>query len=348
MPTIGHLDPAFLEIMDEVGERLRYCFQTENKLTFVLSGPGSVGMEASFVNIVEPGDKVVICINGVFGGRMQSICDRMGATAITIDNEWGTAVDPGELQRTLEAHEDARVVAFVHAETSTGVRSDAEQIARIAKQHGCLIIADCVTSLSGVPLRVDDWGIDVAYSGSQKCLSCVPGLSPITFSDDAVERIRQRTHQVQSWFCDVNLLMSYYESNTKARAYHHTAPVNSLFAINEALRQVVDETLEARWSRHQQAADRLYDRLESAGLELLVAAEDRLAPLTLVRIPDGHDDAAIRHNLLQKRSIEIGGGLGKFAGIAWRIGLMGQNATMEKADFIADALIAELQAKHEG
>ena len=342
LPTIGHLDPAFLGIMDEVGERLRHCFQTNNSLTFVLSAPGSIGMETSFVNILEPGDKVVVCINGVFGGRMKDICERVGAEVITIDNEWGTPVDLDELRATLEANSDVTAVAFVHAETSTGVRSDAKSIAEIAKSHGCLVVADCVTSLGGVELLVDDWGLDVVYSGSQKCLSCVPGLSPITFSKQAVDKIKQRKSRVQSWFCDISLLMSYYESGEKTRAYHHTAPVNSLYAMNEALRLVVEETLQVRWDRHRDAANQLYSRLEAAGLEMIVAAEHRLSPLTLVRIPEGVDDAAIRGGLLNNKNIELGGGLGKFAGNAWRIGLMGQNATVDRADFIADALISEL------
>ena len=342
LPTIGHLDPAFLGIMDEVGERLRHCFQTNNSLTFVLSAPGSIGMETSFVNILEPGDKVVVCINGVFGGRMKDICERVGAEVITIDNEWGTPVDLDELRATLEANSDVTAVAFVHAETSTGVRSDAKSIAEIAKSYGCLVVADCVTSLGGVELLVDDWGLDVVYSGSQKCLSCVPGLSPITFSKQAVDKIKQRKSRVQSWFCDISLLMSYYESGEKTRAYHHTAPVNSLYAMNEALRLVVEETLQVRWDRHRDAANHLYSRLEAAGLEMIVAAEHRLSPLTLVRIPEGVDDAAIRGGLLNNKNIELGGGLGKFAGNAWRIGLMGQNATVDRADFIADALISEL------
>jgi len=342
LPTIGHLDPAFLGIMDEVGERLRHCFQTSNSLTFVLSAPGSIGMETSFVNLLEPGDKVVVCINGVFGGRMKDICERVGAQVITIDNEWGTPVDLDELRATLEANSDVTAVAFVHAETSTGVRSDARSIAEIAKSHGCLVVADCVTSLGGVELLVDDWGLDVVYSGSQKCLSCVPGLSPITFSQQAVDKIKQRKSRVQSWFCDISLLMSYYESGEKTRAYHHTAPVNSLYAMNEALRLVVEETLQVRWDRHRDAAIHLYSRLEAAGLEMIVAPEHRLSPLTLVRIPEGVDDAAIRSGLLTNKNIELGGGLGKFAGKAWRIGLMGQNATVARADFIADALISEL------
>jgi alanine-glyoxylate transaminase/serine-glyoxylate transaminase/serine-pyruvate transaminase len=342
LPTIGHLDPAFLGIMDEVGERLRHCFQTNNSLTFILSAPGSIGMETSFVNLLEPGDKVVVCINGVFGGRMKDICERVGAEVITIDNEWGTPVDLDELRATLEANSDVTAVAFVHAETSTGVRSDAKSIAEIAKSHGCLVVADCVTSLGGVELLVDDWGLDVVYSGSQKCLSCVPGLSPITFSKQAVDKIKQRKSRVQSWFCDISLLMSYYESGEKTRAYHHTAPVNSLYAMNEALRLVVEETLQVRWDRHRDAANHLYSRLEAAGLEMIVAAEHRLSPLTLVRIPEGVDDAAIRGGLLNNKNIELGGGLGKFAGNAWRIGLMGQNATVDRADFIADALISVL------
>lgn len=340
MPTIGHLDPAFLGIMDEVGERLRHCFQTKNALTFVLSAPGSIGMETSFVNLLEPGDKVVICINGVFGGRMRDICERVGAEVISVDNEWGTPVDLNDLCATLDAHNDAVAVAFVHAETSTGVRSDAKSIAEIAKSRGCLVVADCVTSLSGVELLVDDWGLDVVYSGSQKCLSCVPGLSPITFSPKAVDKIKQRKSRVQSWFCDISLLMSYYESGEKTRAYHHTAPVNSLYAMNEALRLVVEETLPVRWTRHRDAAAHLYTRLEDAGLEMIVAPEHRLSPLTLVRIPDGVDDAAVRGALLNERNIELGGGLGKFAGKAWRIGLMGENASIERADFIADALVS--------
>jgi len=342
LPTIGHLDPEFLKIMDEIGERLRYCMQTQNALTFVLSAPGSIGMETSFVNTLEPGDKIVICINGVFGGRMKDICERIGAEVVAIEFDWGTPVDPDQLRETLVQHEDAVAVAFVHAETSTGVRSDAKTLAEVARNHGCLVIADCVTSLGGVELLIDDWGLDVVYSGSQKCLSCVPGLSPITFSAAAVDRIKARKTRAQSWFCDISLLMSYYESGEKTRAYHHTAPVNSLFAINEALRLVEEETLEQRWKRHADAAAHLYERLEAAGLELIVGAANRLAPLTLVRIPDGVDDTGVRSALLAEQSIELGGGLGKFAGKAWRIGLMGQNATVERADFIADALVARL------
>ncbi|MEM7279717.1 MAG: alanine--glyoxylate aminotransferase family protein, partial [Pseudomonadota bacterium] len=267
-PTIGHLDPEFLGIMDQVSELLRTSFQTDNALTFVLSAPGSIGMETSFVNLVEPGDKVVVCINGVFGGRMKDICDRLGAEIVTLQFDWGEPVDPEVVAEALLEHPDAQVVAFVHAETSTGVVSDAKAIAAVARNHNCLTIADCVTSLGGVELDIDGWGIDVAYSGSQKCLSCVPGLSPITFSPAAVEKIKSRKTKVVSWFCDISLLMSYYESGEKTRAYHHTAPVNSLYAINEALRLVVEESLPERWGRHRRAAEHLYARLEEAGLEL--------------------------------------------------------------------------------
>jgi len=299
-------------------------------------------METSFVNLVEPGDKVAVCINGVFGGRMKDICERIGAEVIAVEFEWGTPVDPVTLEEVLTQNEDVAVVAFVHAETSTGVRSDGAAIAAVAKQHGCLTIADCVTSLGGVELQVDGWGFDIAYSGSQKCLSCVPGLSPITFSPAAVDKIKTRGSKVPSWFCDISLLMSYYESGEKTRAYHHTAPVNSLYAINEALRLVVEETLPIRWARHSAAARHLYAKLEAAGLQMIVDPEFRLAPLTLVRVPDGIDDAVVRGNLLNNRSIELGGGLGKFAGKAWRIGLMGENATEQRATFIADAIIDAL------
>ncbi|MEM8983945.1 MAG: aminotransferase class V-fold PLP-dependent enzyme [Pseudomonadota bacterium] len=338
-PTVGHLDPAFLELMDTVSERLRYCYQTSNPLTFVLSAPGTIGMEASLVNLVECGDKAIVCRNGVFGGRMTSMLERAGANVITVDQPWGEPVDPNALAAILRSHGDAVLVAFVHAETSTGVRSDAERIAALAHEHDCLVVADCVTSLSGVPLQVDDWGIDVAYSGSQKCLACVPGLSPITLSPRAVERIRGRRSPVQSWFADVSMLASYYETGEKTRAYHHTAPVNSLYAVNEALRLVEVETLPIRWQRHADAAAHLYRRLGDAGLELIVAPEHRLASLTLVKIPDGVTDAPVRQRLLHERSIELGAGLGEFAGKAWRIGLMGENATPERADFIVDALV---------
>lgn len=337
-PTIGHLDPQFLAIMDRIGSRLKATFQTQNALTFCLSAPGSVGMESSLVNLLSPGDTAVACINGVFGGRMRDICTRIGANVVAVEDDWGRAVDTAKLGRALDAHPEASLVAFVHAETSTGVRSDAKAIAALAKQHDCLVVMDCVTSLSGVPVEVDAWGIDVAYSGSQKCLSCVPGLSPVTFSAAAVDRIRKRSSPVQSWFCDVSLLMDYYESGSRSRAYHHTAPVNSLYALDAALAQVEDEGLEARFARHRDASEHLYSCLDDLGLDLVVAPQERLYPLTLVRIPDAVNDGKVRRYLLDERNIELGAGLGAFAGKAWRIGLMGMNATRDNAELIAGEL----------
>lgn len=341
-PTIGHLDPVFLDTMDDVVADLRRVFLTSNPVTFVLSAPGSIGMEASFVNVVEPGETVVIGINGVFGTRMKSICERIGANVVVVEDAWGQPVDPEKVEDALKANPDASVLAFVHAETSTGVRSDAKTLAELANRHGCMTIVDTVTSLSGVELRVDDWQLDVVYSGSQKCLSCVPGLSPITFSPRAIDKAANRESQVPSWFCDTNLLASYYTSGESKRAYHHTAPVNSLFAMRESLRLAVEEGLEVRWQRHAEAAQRLYDRLEAADLSLSVDAKHRLAPLTVVDIPAACSDEEIRQRLLDAESIEIGAGLGAFAGKAWRIGLMGHNATSERADFVADALIRTL------
>ena len=337
-PTIGHLDPAFLDIMDEVSQKLRKCMLTDNALTFVMSAPGSIGMETGLVNLIEPGEKVIVCINGVFGGRMTEICTRLGANVVEVVSKWGIPVDLEKLKVTLESNNDAVAVAFVHAETSTGVLSDAKAIADLAHQYGCLVVADCVTSLAGVELRLDDWSIDIAYSGSQKCLSCVPGLSPISFSPAAIEKIQARTSKPQSWFCDVSLLMAYYVAGDSARAYHHTAPVNSLFAIDAALDKVLAEGLEDRWQRHREAAEYLYDRLESLGLSLLVDLQNRLSPLTLVEVPEGIDDALVRQNLLEQHNLEIGAGLGEFAGKAWRIGLMGDNATKQNVDMVVGHL----------
>ena len=338
-PTIGHLDTVFLDTMDHVVKDLRRVFLTDNPVPFVLSAPGSIGMEASFGNIVEPGETVVIGINGVFGTRMKSICERIGAHVVTVDDEWGQPVEPDKIEAALKANPEASVLAFVQAETSTGVLSDAETLAKLARAHDCLTFVDTGTSLSGVELRVDAWGLDVVYSGSQKCLSCVPGLSPITFSPRAIEKASSRKTSVPSWFCDTNLLANYYSDVVSKRSYHHTAPVNSLFAMREALRLACEEGLEARWKRHSDAAKHLYERLEGADLSLSVDAANRLAPLTVVDIPGACDDQIVRAKLLETQSIEIGAGLGKFAGKAWRIGLMGQNATRERADFIADALI---------
>ncbi|MFC1772809.1 pyridoxal-phosphate-dependent aminotransferase family protein [Pseudomonadota bacterium] len=321
-PTIGHLDPAFVAMMDETKEMLRYAFQTDHELTMPISAPGSAGMEACFVNLVEPGDKVIVCQNGVFGGRMKENVERCGGTAVMVEDEWGKAVDTGKVEEALKANPDARVLAFVHAETSTGAISDAEALAKLAHAHDCLVIADTVTSLGGSPLKVSEWGLDAVYSGSQKCLSCTPGLSPVTFSDRAVEAVKNRKSRVQSWFLDLNLVLGYWGSGGK-RAYHHTAPVNTLYGLHEALVVLEEEGIENSWQRHQSNHLALRAGIEAMGLSFVVDEAERLPQLNSVSIPDGVDDAAVRSRLLNDYSLEIGAGLGPMAGKIWRIGLMG-------------------------
>ncbi len=336
-PTIGHLDPEFIRMMDEVKSMLQYAFRTSNDMTFVISGPGSAGMEAALVNMVEPGDKVVVCINGVFGGRMQSIVERCGGTAIPLEQEWGRAVDPEALENTLKKHPDAKFVAFVHAETSTGALSDARTLAEIAHQHGCMVIVDAVTSLGGSPLEVDAWELDVVYSGSQKCLSAPPGLSPITFNARAVEHIRQRKSPVQSWFLDVNLLMQYWGGETK-RAYHHTAPINNLYGLHEALVMLQEEGIENAWKRHETHAALLQQGLAELGMDYFVPEGERIPQLNAVNIPEGVADAAVRRRLLEEFHLEIGAGLGPMAGKIWRIGLMGAASTRRNVLYCISAL----------
>ena len=259
-PTVGHLDPSFIGMMDEVKTLLQGVFQTNNELTFAVSAPGSAGMECCFTNLVECGDKVIVCQNGVFGGRMKENVERCGGTAVMVEDDWGSAVDPEKLEAALKAHPDAVVVAFVHAETSTGAQSDAKTLVDLAHQYGCLTIVDAVTSLAGTPLKVDEWGIDAIYSGSQKCLSAPPGLSPVSFNARAAEKIRNRQGRVQSWFLDLNLVMGYWGGDGK-RAYHHTAPVNGLYGLHESLVMVQDEGLENAWARHQRNHEALRDGL---------------------------------------------------------------------------------------
>jgi alanine-glyoxylate transaminase/serine-glyoxylate transaminase/serine-pyruvate transaminase len=321
-PTIGHLDPAFIAMMDETKELLRYAFQTDHELTMPVSAPGSAGMEACFVNLVEPGDKVIVCQNGVFGGRMKENVERCGGTAVMVEDEWGKAVDPGKVEAALKANADARVLAFVHAETSTGAISDAEALAKLAHAHDCLVIADTVTSLGGSPLKVSEWGLDAVYSGTQKCLSCTPGLSPVTFSDRAVEAVKNRKSKVQSWFLDLNLVLGYWGGGGK-RAYHHTAPINALYGLHEALVVLEEEGIENSWQRHQSNHMALRAGIEAMGLSFVVDEAERLPQLNSVGIPDGVDDAAVRSRLLNDYSLEIGAGLGPMAGKIWRIGLMG-------------------------
>lgn len=321
-PTIGHLDPVFIELMNEIKALLQYAFQTENELTMPISAPGSAGMEACFVNLLEPGDKVIVCQNGVFGGRMQENVTRCGAEAIMVQDDWGTATSLDKVAAAISEHPDAKVLAFVHAETSTGVVNDAAALCKMAADAGMLSLMDTVTGLGGVEVAVDKWGADAVYSGSQKCLSCVPGLSPVSFSSKAAEVIQNRKTPVQSWFLDMNLVMGYWGGSNK-RAYHHTAPINALYGLHEALTILRDEGLESAWSRHRLNHQALKAGLESMGLDLVVAEDDRLPQLNLVSIPEGVDDAALRATLLEDYSLEIGAGLGALAGKVWRIGLMG-------------------------
>lgn len=345
-PTIGHLDPDFIRMMDEIKAMLQYAFQTKNELTLPVSAPGSAGMEACFVNLVEPGDKVVVCINGVFGNRMKENAERSGASVVTVEHTWGEVVDPDRLDTTLTAHPDTKLVAFVHAETSTGALSDAEAIAEVARRHDCLTLVDAVTSLGGSPLRVDAWGLDAVYSGTQKCLSGPPGLSPVSFSARAVEIITTRKTQVQSWFLDKNLVMGYWGAGTQ-RAYHHTAPVNNLYGLHEALLALREEGLEQAWARHTANHEALRAGLEAMGLEYLVPPEKRLPQLNTIIIPDSVDDATVRRRLLGEYDLEIGAGLGPLSGKVWRIGLMGyasSRANVEHCLRALDEVLTDLDA----
>ncbi|MFQ3288669.1 MAG: alanine-glyoxylate transaminase/serine-glyoxylate transaminase/serine-pyruvate transaminase [Alteromonadaceae bacterium] len=336
-PTIGHLDPTFVVMMDEVKSLLQYAFQTKNAFTIALSAPGSAGMEACFVNLVTADDTVVVCRNGVFGGRMIENVQRIGAKAVILDNAWGRAVDPQMLEDTLKKHPKANFVAFVHAETSTGVLSDAKTLCQIAKKYNCLTIVDAVTSLGGVELNVDEWGIDAVYSGSQKCLSCVPGLSPISFSEQAVDVVQSRKKAVPSWFLDQSLVMAYWSGEGK-RSYHHTAPVNSLYALHESLLILQQEGLVNSWVRHQLKHQKLAQGFAELGIEFIVPETERLPQLNLVNIPQGFNDEKSRKFLLDEYNLEIGAGLGMFAGNAWRIGLMGYSARNENVALCLAAL----------
>jgi alanine-glyoxylate transaminase/serine-glyoxylate transaminase/serine-pyruvate transaminase len=333
-PLLGHLDPEFLRILDETCERLRTVFGTRNALTLPISGTGSAGMEACFVNLVEPGDTVVIGVNGVFGERMCEVARRCGAEVVRVDAAWGTPLDPRLLLDAHAAHPGARLVAVVHAETSTGVENDVAALAPIAASD-TLLLVDTVTSLAGVPLQVDGWGIDACYSGTQKCLGVPPGLSPVTFSERAVERIRTRTSPVQSWYLDLGLIGDYVGT---ARKYHHTAPTGMIVALHAGLGVVLEEGLDNVWARHRAVGDSLQAALVERGFSLIAPDGARLPQLTSVRLPDGLDEAALRKRLLEEFDIEVGGGLGAFAGVAWRIGLMGHTARMSSVVSLLGAL----------
>lgn len=327
-PTIGHLDPAFIGLMDDVKALLQYAFQTENALTMPISGPGTAGMEACVVNLIEPGTTAIVCENGVFGGRLRQMVERAGGTAVVVEDEWGRAVSVDKVAEAFDRYPEASVLAFVHAETSTGARSDAEALCALAREHDALTIVDTVTSLAGIPVEVDRWEADAVYSGTQKCLSCVPGLSPVTFSERAVEFVKARRTPVQSWFLDIGLVVNYWGEGRK-RAYHHTAPVNSLYALHEALLVLRSESLSAAWNRHRTMHEALRAGLEVLGLTFVVPEDERLPQLNAIAVPEGIDEARVRQRLLEDYNLEIGAGLGDLAGTVWRIGLMGHGARAE-------------------
>lgn len=323
-PTVGHLDPYFLQLMDEVQQMLREVFQTKNKLTLAVSGTGSAGMEACVVNLVEPGDKMLICVNGVFGGRMKDVATRYGAEVMTIERPFGEVFSADEVEQAVKEFQP-KLVGIVHAETSTGALQPIEEISKVVHDAGALLVLDCVTSLGGLPVKIDEWNVDAAYSGTQKCLSCPPGLAPVTFSDKALKVMEARETKVASWYLDMSMVRNYWSD--QSRAYHHTAPINMNYGLHQALRNLLDEGLENSFARHQQNHLALRAGVEAMGLSYAVEEAYRLPMLNAVLIPTGVDDKAVRSRLLREFGIEIGGGLGPMAGKTWRIGLMGEACT---------------------
>ncbi len=340
-PCIGHLDPYFLETMNETQQLLRHLFQTKNALTIPVSATGSAGMEACFVNLVEPGDKVAVAVNGVFGTRMCDIVTRIGGRLIKIAGEWGRAVDPEAVAGAVK-DSNPKVVAVVHAETSTGACTPLEDISKIVHEAGALFLVDCVTSLAGIDVPIDRMNVDAAYSGTQKCISSPPGLSPVTFSPAAVKALDQRRHPVVSWYLDFSMIRDYWGNERK---YHHTAPVNMIYGIREALRIIAEEGLEARFARHWLNHRALVAGVEAMGLSMLVPEHERLPMLNAVRIPEGVNDLKVRKALLSDFAIEIGGGLGQFAGKVWRVGLMGHSSRRRNVFLFLSALETVLRAE---
>jgi len=334
-PVIGHLDPQFIAIMDELKEMLRDLFRTKNELTFAVSATGSAGMETCFVNLLEPGDEALVCVNGVFGNRMSDIVQRCGAKLIRIDAPWGSPIEPAQVKKALEQCRP-KLVAIVHAETSTGVLQPLEEIGKMARDAGALFLVDTVTSLGGTDVRMDDWGIDAIYSAPQKCISGPPGLAPVSFSMRAIEAMEKRKTTVQSWYLDLSMLRKYWDG--AKRVYHHTAPISMVYSLYEALRMIFEEGLEARFERHRSNHELLRDGLEELGFEFVVAPEYRLPMLNTVTIPEELEDAPVRARLLEEFNIEIGAGLGDFAGKVWRIGLMGNSCTESHVNALLSAL----------
>ncbi len=332
-PTIGHLDPQYLRIMDEARAMIREVFSTSNEMTMATSGTGSAGMEMCVVNLIEPGDEMIVCVNGVFGSRMRDVAQRCGATVHSIEADWGRIVEPSAVAAALADHPNTKVLGIVHAETSTGAHQPLVEISQLVHDAGALFLVDAVTSMGGVELLVDAWRIDAVYSGTQKCLSCPPGLSPVSFSPAALERMDGRKTKVQSWYLDVSMLRAYW---SEERVYHHTAPINMTYALHEALRIVLEEGLEARIVRHTVNHEALRAGLEAMGLSYI--PERSLTTLNAVHVPDGVDEMAVRKRLLNEFGIEIGAGLGPFKGKAWRIGLMGHSSTKRNVLLVLAAL----------
>lgn len=338
---IGHLDPWFLEITDQVAAMLRAVFRTGNPLTYAVSGTGSAGMETTVVNVVEPGDTVIVGVNGVFGGRIADTAQRAGAEVVALEEPWGRIIPPERIASALAARPDAKAVAVVHAETSTGALQPLEEIGSLVAASDALLLVDTVTGLGGVPLEVDDWGLDVVYSGTQKCLSVPPGLAPVTFSAKAEAVIDARRAPVRSWYLDVSAVRRYWGGE---RAYHHTAPISSLLGLHEGLRLVLEEGLEKRWARHQEVGRLFQEHIQDRDAQLIAQEGHRLPQLTSFLWPEGVDEGTLRRRLLDQHGIEVGGGLGEFAGRAWRVGLMGEGATHANVDRLLDAVDELLEA----
>ncbi|MEX0592464.1 MAG: alanine--glyoxylate aminotransferase family protein [Nitriliruptoraceae bacterium] len=334
-PTVGHLDPWFLEVTDQIALMLRAVLRTDNPLTYAVSGTGSAGMETAVANIVEPGDTVIVGVNGVFGGRLADCARRVGAEIVAIEAPWGQVIAPEQVAEALADHPDAKVVGIVHAETSTGAHQPLEEIGQLVADTPTVLLVDAVTSLGGVPLEVDAWSLDIVYSGTQKCLSVPPGLAPLTFSDKAAALLDARQAPVGSWYFDVEAIRRYWGAE---RAYHHTAPINALYGLHEGLRRVLDEGLERRWARHAEVGGLFQSHLLDRDAVLLAQEGHRLPQLTAFSLPSGVQEAALRRRLLDEHGIEVGGGLGEFAGRAWRVGLMGEGAMHEHVDRLLHAM----------